>query len=179
MAAEVRPPHRVLLVREWDQQVGGSGCCGRLNTASIGAICETADSPFARSRIDMEKVGEVYRALRERFPPDQVELTVVDPRNTLWLLPTIWRDARRRGLPVSAALRQVSRATSACALVCDGAVLLTDPTPQEAVAAVEADLLRDERTTNPPRRGPAATARGGSRPAPPARATPRSPSPRS
>lgn len=140
MAPEVRPRHRVLLVREWDQQVSGSGCCGRLNSASVSALCEDADTPFARSRADMQQMGLVYTALRQRFDPGEVELTVVDPRNAVWLLPTIWRDARRRGLPVRVSLRQLSRATGPCTVVCDGLALLSDATPQEAVDAVEADI---------------------------------------
>lgn len=133
------PRHRVLLVREWDQQMGGSGCCGRLDTDSVGALREGAESPFTHHRPRMERMGAVYRALRDRFDAD-VEVTVVDPRNSAWLLPTIWRDARGRGVPVASALRQVSRGTASGAVVCDGVVVATDPTPQEAVAAVEADL---------------------------------------
>jgi hypothetical protein len=140
VTAEHGSGHRVLLVREWDQQVGGSGCCGRLNTAAVGAVCENAESPYARARADMERVGEVYRALRERYDAADVELTVVDPRNTVWLLPAIWRDAARRGLSWRARLRQLSRGTAPCTVVCDGLVVATDATPDQAVAAVEADL---------------------------------------
>jgi hypothetical protein len=132
--------HRVLLVREWDQQVGGSGCCGRLNSAAVGSVCENAESPYAHSRVDMEAMGRVYTALQERFDSDEVELTVVDPRNSAWLLPTIWRDGRRRGLSVTSRLRQMSRATAPCTVVCDGLVVANDATPQEAVAAVDADI---------------------------------------
>lgn len=132
--------HRVLLVREWDQQVGGSGCCGRLNSASADALCTTAESPYAHARPDMERVGEIYRALQSRFDPAELELTVVDRRNTMWLLPAIWRDGRRRGMPVRARLRQLSRATTPSAVVCDGLVVAQDTTPERAVAAVEEDL---------------------------------------
>ncbi len=45
-------------------------------------------------------MGESYSALRERLDPAEVELTVVDPRNTVWLLPAIRRDRRKRELPV-------------------------------------------------------------------------------
>jgi hypothetical protein len=138
--ATVQPRHRVLLVREWDQQVGGSGCCGRLNSSSVEALCVTADSPYARSRADMEAMGRVYTALRDRFDPDEVELTVVDPRNSVWLLPAIWRDGRRRGLPVRSRLRQLSRGTAPCTVVCDGLVVAQDATAERAVAAVENDI---------------------------------------
>lgn len=140
MTATTSPRHRVLLVREWDQQVGGSGCCGRLNSASVEALCDNADSPYAGSRADMERVGEIYGILRERWDPDDVELTVVDPRNTIWLLPAIWRDGRRRGLSVLSRLKQLNRGTAPCAVVCDGLVVASDVTPEQAVAAVDADL---------------------------------------
>lgn len=140
MAADAGPRHRVLLVREWDQQVSGSGCCGRLNTASVSALCESAETPFAHSRADMQRVGLVFTALRERFDPDEVELTIVDPRNTVWLLPAIWRDARGRGLGVLSSLRQVSRGTAPCTIVCDGLVLLNDATAEQALTAVDADI---------------------------------------
>jgi len=45
----------------------------------------------------MQRVGESYSALRKRLDPAEVELTVVDPRNTVWLLPAIRRDRRKRG----------------------------------------------------------------------------------
>lgn len=138
-----RDAHRVLLVRQWDQQVGGSGCCGRFGSVAAESLCATSEDPYVHARVDMELMGEVYRALRGRISDETVEITVVDPRNTAWLLPTVWRDARRRGLGFMDALRQVHRATSQRAVVVDGLVLLTDASDaQEAVTAVEADLAR-------------------------------------
>jgi len=135
------PRPRVLLVRQWDQQVGGSGCCGRFSSVAAESVCATGEDPYAHARVDMEAMGAVYRALRERFADDDLEVTVVDPRNTAWLLPAVWHDARRRGMSRRAVLRQVHRATSPCAVVCDGLVVATDVAgPEEAVAVVEADL---------------------------------------
>lgn len=137
-------PHRVLLVREWDEQTSGSGCCGRLGSEVVGSLTEQADAPdpYARTRADMEGFGAVYRALRSRYPEHEVDLTVVDPRNAVWLAPAVWRDARRRGLSPRAALRQTLGGTASRALVCDGAVLIAGevPDPDRAVAAVEQDI---------------------------------------
>lgn len=133
--------HRVFLVREWDEQMSGSGCCGRLGSEVAQLIDDDVEDPYARTRCDMERVGVVYRALCDRFDGDELEVTVVDPRNTISLLPSVWRDARRRGLSVGAALRQLNAATAACAVVCDGQVLTTVDDPRQAVQAVEADLL--------------------------------------
>lgn len=131
--------HRVLLVREWDAQHSGSGCCGRLGGADsvLGAAAS-----YAGNRKEMEAMGAVYRALRDALPRDEVELTVVDPRNTAWLLPVLWRDARRRGLGPREAWRQVTRGISYNAVVVDGRVLFSGhvPEPHAAVAAVCAEL---------------------------------------
>jgi hypothetical protein len=135
------PRHRVLLVRQWDQQVGGSGCCGRFSSATLDSLHAPGCDPWAHARTDMEVMGAAYRVLRGRYPTDEVDVTIADPRNTAWLLPAVWRDARRRGLQPLAALRQVHRATSPRAVVCDGLVLATDvPDAEQAVALVEADL---------------------------------------
>lgn len=144
------PAHRVLLVRQWDQQVGGSGCCGRFSGGTLESLDDgnrTDPGPWAHARADMEMMGSVYRDLRERYAAGEVDVTVADPRNTAWLVPAVWRDARRRGLGRLAALREAHRATGPRAVVCDGLVLATDLTsPDIAVDAVVADLAgRDPR----------------------------------
>ena len=63
----MRMRHRVLLVREWDWQNTGSGCCGRVGGGH--EFCDAAD--FARSRQEMVRVGSVYEALREAFGDDE------------------------------------------------------------------------------------------------------------
>ena len=131
--------HRVLLVREWDAQTSGSGCCGRLG----GAHCDVGDGEaFRHNRVEMEAMGAVYRALRAAFPRGAVELTVVDPRNMIWLVPTIWRDGRRRGMSAAEIWRQLKRGVSYNAVVVDGRTLFsgTVPAPEEAVDAVLAEL---------------------------------------
>ncbi len=138
--------HRVLLVREWDVQTSSSGCCGRLDDRAVGVLTEhtRAESPYARTREEMEVFGAVYRTLRERYREDELELAVVDPRNVVALAPMIWRDARKRGLSARQALRQVRRGTASRSLVCDGVAVHRGevPDPQRAVAAVERDLAQ-------------------------------------
>lgn len=90
----------VILIREYDQQLTGGGCCGRL--AGDFAFC-ASEPVFAERRTIMERMGPVYRALRERFG-DGVEIQVVDPRNfsllfllvrDLWAFRVGWRSALR------------------------------------------------------------------------------------
>ncbi len=131
--------HRVILVREWDSQVTGSGCCGRLG----GEKTELGDTTtFAANRREMERMGEVYRALRKDLFDEEVELTVVDPRNAVWLIPAILRDARRRGFSALETWRQLRDGVSYNAVIFDGKVLFSGrvPAAEDAVAAVRSEL---------------------------------------
>jgi hypothetical protein len=113
-----RRPHRVLLVREWDQQTTGSGCCGRLE----GGDSEIAGaSDFGHCRQDMEAMGAVYRALRKELP--QLDVQIVDPRNLTFLLPGMLKDARRSGASWRESFREVSRGCGQGAIVVDGRVV--------------------------------------------------------
>jgi hypothetical protein len=139
-----RPQHHVLLVREWDSQTSGSGCCGRLG----GADCDVGHpDTFAHSRSLMEKMGGIYRALRQELPRDTVEITVVDPRNMVWLIPTILHDGRRRGLQAGELWRQVRSGVRNGAIVVDGRALSAADSadPDAAVDAVLRELAAASR----------------------------------
>ena len=131
--------HRIILVREWDAQVAASGCCGRLG----GQNTELGDSEtFAANRSEMEAMGEVYRALRAELFDEDAEITVVDPRNMVWLVPTLFKDARRRGLGLWETWNQLRRGVSYTAIILDGKVLFNGRIPpvEDAVAAVKKEL---------------------------------------
>lgn len=131
--------HRVLLVREWDSQASGSGCCGRLG--GIGTELGDPDT-YAHTRADMERMGAVYRALYDELG-DEVELTVVDPRNMVWLVPAIWRDCRRRGMPLREIWEQLRRGVGTGSVIVDGLVVHAGdvPSPDEALVAVRGELV--------------------------------------
>lgn len=138
---------RVILVREWDAQMGGSGCCGRLG----GRDCAIGEpETYAYARTDMEAMGEVYRALRSEFA-DAITVEVVDPRNTVWLVPTVWRDARARGLGVGGALRQIAAGAGQGAVICDGRVVHRGgpPDPDGIVEVIARELAASRRATSP------------------------------
>lgn len=131
--------HRVILVREWDAQVSASGCCGRIG----GKHSEIGDGePYAHNRVEMERMGAVYLALKEALFDEDVEFTVVDPRNAMWLVPALLKDARRCGLSWRETWRAVTKGVSYNAIVFDGKVLFSGriPAPEDAVAAVRAEL---------------------------------------
>jgi hypothetical protein len=130
--------HRVLLVREWDSQTSGSGCCGRLG----GLHCDVGDaSTYRHNRVEMERMGAVYRALRAELG-EAVDITVVDPRNMIWLVPALWRDGRARGFGAGQIWRELRRGISYNAVIADGHTLFSGhiPEPQQAVDAVLAEL---------------------------------------
>lgn len=130
--------HQVLLVRPWDQQMSGSGCCGRLG--GLGNELGNEED-FAPQRCDMESMGVVYRALRAALSAD-VEMSVVDPRNTVWLVPWLLRKGWARGLRGRALLREVGRGTSTTAVVVDGRTVAWGqlPSSAEVVDLVLAEL---------------------------------------
>jgi hypothetical protein len=135
--------HRIILVREWDAQVAASGCCGRLG----GENTELGNTEtFAANRREMEAMGEVYRALRTELFDEAAEITVVDPRNMVWLVPTILKDARRRGFGLKEVWAQLRRGVSYNAIIVDGKVLFSGriPPPEDAVTAVKKELAETE-----------------------------------
>lgn len=147
-------PHRVVLVREWDAQMSGSGCCGRLG----GITCDiNGDDDYAHTRTRMEAMGHIYRALRAELPAEQVEVSVVDPRNMVWLIPTIVRDGWQRGFRPRQLWRELVRGIRDGAIIVDGRTLPGDdiPEPDAAVDAVLRELADatsagdDESTARP------------------------------
>jgi hypothetical protein len=125
----VAAAHRVLLVREWDQQTTGSGCCGRLEGGD-SELAATDD--FRRTRADMERMGAVYRALRDELPG--VDVQIVDPRNLVFLIPGLLGDARRHGLGWSQAWRELRRGSGHGAIIVDGRTVSAGPIPDADVA---------------------------------------------
>ncbi len=135
--------HRIILVREWDAQLAASGCCGRLG----GENSELGDTEtFALNRAEMEAMGEVYRALRAELFDEDAEITVVDPRNMVWLVPALLKDARRRGWGPKETWYNLRRGVSYTAIIVDGKVLFSGriPPPEDAVAAVKKELAEAE-----------------------------------
>ena len=68
----VRPS--VLLIREWEQQMSSSGCCGRLEGDFLAPRGERC---FPERRSVMEAMGPLYRDLRSQYG-DEVEINVVE-----------------------------------------------------------------------------------------------------
>lgn len=107
---------RVLLVRPWSDAHADGGCCsggdGRHGVTLERHECATAP-PDAGALL----TAETYTALRRELP--DVDVQIVSPGNTAYLLPTTWR-YRRRDQGLWAAVRAANRATTPGALVIDG-----------------------------------------------------------
>ena len=84
----------------------------------------------------MDRVGEIYRAVRAAFG-DQIEITIIDPRNLISFLPLVIRDAFRNRVPIGSALRAIS-STSLSTGVFDGELLYSRsiPPPAEVVEVI-------------------------------------------
>ncbi|MEG3637116.1 hypothetical protein [Micromonospora palythoicola] len=112
--------HRVLLIRPWDAPGAGSGCCtGAADSCFEG---RHEDPASARQRADQRPLGEVYRTVRAGLPAE-IAVEIVDPRNTLFLLPAIVRDGRRHRRSWRALLRDLVRGTGYAAIIVDGRVV--------------------------------------------------------
>ncbi|MBA2617687.1 MAG: hypothetical protein H0U91_05890 [Rubrobacter sp.] len=135
--------HRIILVREWDTQVAASGCCGRLG----GENSELGEKEtFAANRCEMEAMGEVYRALKAELFDEDAEITVVDPRNMVWLIPSLLKDARKRGFGIAETWSHLRRGVSYTAIVVDGKTLFSGRIPpvEDAVRAVREEISSAE-----------------------------------
>ncbi len=75
---DMRTRPSVILIREWEGQLSGSGCCGRV----AGDFLKTpaGEPTFPERRACMEAMAPLSRTLRERFG-EAIELQVLDPRN--------------------------------------------------------------------------------------------------
>jgi hypothetical protein len=137
--------HRVLLVRPWDSARAGSGCCA----GGTGGVCVEGwhtDPEWVRDRTSRQPLGEVYRVVRAGLPP-QVDVEIVDPHNSLFLLPAVLRDGRQRGLRWRDAVREMIRGSGYAAIIVDGRRVHDGelPEPERALRLIQ-DALSSGRT---------------------------------
>jgi hypothetical protein len=128
----------IILIRETEEQVAGSGCCGKFEGDFARCAGEWV---FPERRRIKESMGAVVRWLKEEFG-DAIELTIVDPRNQLYLFPKIVRDVWRFRPSPAAALRSVCLAFSFPTVLVNGAVKFSRRVParEEILQAVLAAI---------------------------------------
>jgi hypothetical protein len=122
----------VILIREWEAQTSGSGCCGRLEGDFL--TCGESQPVAAERRAVMERMGPLYQALRRRFG-EVADIEVVDPRNVTLLFLLI-RDFWTFRVGVGSALRTLARIPIQ-AVVVNGRIVARGEWPEvEDVAAI-------------------------------------------
>jgi len=95
----------VILVRESEEQLSGSGCCGRLD----GEFLDCTDGPvFPERRAVKKAMGPLYTTLRSHFGA-AVDIEVVDPRNLFSLVFLLIRDFWEFRVGAAEALRTLGR----------------------------------------------------------------------
>ena len=118
----------IILIREWEAQMSGSGCCGRLQ----GDVLDIGGRRiFPERRRAMEAMGPLYRAIRQRYA-DAVDLMVVDPRNWVSLMVRLVRDFVRYRVPVGEAWRTM-HGISTVAVVLNGRIVARGDWPAPEV----------------------------------------------
>ncbi len=123
----------VILIREWEEQLSGSGCCGRLEG---DFLTRRGEPTFRERRACMEAMAPLSRTLRERFG-DEIELQVLDPRNPA-LMFILLRDFWAFRVGLVEALKTIGR-LPVQAVVVNGRLLSRGewPDPLEVVQILE------------------------------------------
>ena len=123
----------VILVREWEEQLTGSGCCGRVEG---DFLTHRGESTFRERRACMVAMGPLSRTLRERFG-DAIELQVLDPRNPA-LMFLLLRDFWAFRVGLVEALKTIGR-LPVQAVVVNGRLVARGewPDPSEVVEILE------------------------------------------
>ena len=131
-------PVHVLLVREADMQMSGSGCCGRIE--GDARFWTDEGCVFPERRRLMEEMGKIYVELTEHFG-DRVRVDVVDPRNLFSYTTLLWR-ARKKNGRFRAFWANWVKGYNTTAVIVDGEVVASGkvPAPLSVIKAVDRAL---------------------------------------
>jgi hypothetical protein len=126
------PPVSVILIREFAQQLTGSGCCGKI----IGSDRTLRGRElFQLTRKHQLELGVLHQAVRKFFPQldgrDRVAVVVVDPRNQLYLIPKLLGDVLRYRPGWLAGLQTALQMFSLPAVVVNGRIISRHGGPLE------------------------------------------------
>jgi len=128
----------LILVRENAEQLTGSGCCGKLEGDNAWI---DGQSLFFDNQREKGRLGILYRAVRESFSAEQVELVQVDPRNQLYLAARLLGDVVRYRPGVVQSLKTLAQAFSLPAVILNGRVLSRRGVPPTSETLL--GLIRD------------------------------------
>jgi len=139
----------VILVCENAEQLTGSGCCGKLEGDNA---CTDGRSLFAQSEQEKQRLGALYRAVRESFPAEQVEVVQVDPRNQFYFVAKLLRDVIRYRPGATDTLRTTFQAFALPAVILNGRVLSrrgVPPPPERLLDLIRQATRRAEPVPSP------------------------------
>jgi hypothetical protein len=131
--------HHLILVREIDSYAPTAR--GPEQTEGVLGPWDGSSLLIPERRERMTRIAEIYRAVREAFA-DDVEVTMVDPRNVIAFLGLVARDAVRFRVPPATALRSFA-GNRASAAVFDGQILFegTPPPVAETLELIRGRLV--------------------------------------
>ena len=130
---------RVLLIRENAETLTCSSCAGSLEGIEAFGSCDVPD--YDSVRVTMRQMGALYMALREAYG-DAVEIDVVDPRNQIFLIPSLIGDYKKFKPALGAFLKTLFFGISPSSVIINGTQRYARnlPEPQDLVAEVGAAL---------------------------------------
>ncbi len=131
---------RVILIRENAETLSCSDCAGSLEGIEAFGSREVPD--YAATRTVMNRVGELYLALRREFG-ENLEIDVVDPRNAIYLIPALLGDYRRYHPPLGIFLKTLLLGISPSSVIINGRAMHMGelPSPEMLVEEV-GELLK-------------------------------------
>jgi hypothetical protein len=129
---------RVILIRENPETLTCSNCAGTLEGIEAFGSCEVPD--YAPVRSVMNRVGELYLALRQKFG-DKVQIDVVDPRNEIYLIPVLLGDYRRYRPPLGDFLKTLFFGISPASVIINGRAMYVGELPAPDVLVEEVGSL--------------------------------------
>jgi len=109
----------VLIIRESEEQITGSDCCGVL----IGEFCTENDSPvFQAVRDSNQQVLKLGKYLKDEYG-NRVDIKYIDPRNQVYLLPKLFKDVWKYKPGFTHALKVIFQFFRCPAVIINGMIM--------------------------------------------------------
>ena len=117
---------RIILVRENAETLTCSDCAGSLEGIDAYGTHEIPD--YESTRRVMDQAGALYLVLRHRFG-DELRIDIVDPRNVIYLIPTLIGDFFRYRPPFRDFLKTLLFGISPASIILNGRALRVGSLP--------------------------------------------------
>jgi hypothetical protein len=124
----------LIFIRETAEQLTGSGCCGKVEGDAADSDT-TAD--YSATRADQQSQAALISFIRDRFDTEGAQapdITIVDPRNQLYLGPKLIREVFRHRPRCLSGLRTLLQCFAVPAIILNGRVIASGnatPDPED------------------------------------------------